>query len=314
MEEGEKLSPNMRILQRGSTYAWHFYSEKHSRYFEYANEFLYEHGGILQDEQQKDCVSVPLYSEYYNYPNENDRIKWALDLRHKYFGEIFSGVNRDQPRFNMVILPREVYYSVLETVNDSHLLHIRDVIIEIIAMTQYVYCRMGIHDTIASMPQKEFTEIHKEIEKLIEVIEKSGVGNPYDESYSEIRRINFVFDSDTITLKSNLLRYLILQAIKEYFGLRDIDWRNKLMQYQDAYGQLYIKNELKKQLALGWLGLIAETSGKDLHEYGLPNEAMHNIALLMEHSLVPISNEEETRASLINKVRDIIRNVRKKYE
>lgn len=303
------------------TYKWQFYSEKHQHHFKYTEEMLYQEGAIMEGEEQVECVEIELYKSpekppydfYIKYGN------WQLALRIEFFKEVFDErafIEGYQPQHKYIrlVIPPDIHHEILNVVNDFELLHIRDLILELIASAQDIYAR-DVAFWERPENQKLITSAEKETAKAIQVIEQSGVDmKSWRELEGKIRpqldHIKFVFNTGTIKLEHEWLAREFIENMKcSYDDLHYKDWKKDLARYPERFQENAHKAQFKYRLANSYYNLLtkAQFNGKPFFELGnkkSTNRLMLCIANLIEFSLIPIVDLEETDEMKIKHIRN----------
>ena len=304
------------------TYNWQFYSDEHKHYFEYSNDYLYKEGAILEGQKQDECVEIelfrspekPPYDFYINHSN------LQLSLRVEYFKEVFDErafIDGYQPqhKFHTIVLPTAIYYEIMNVINDYELLHVKDMIFELVATAQDIYIRdMAFWKRPEN--QKLITSAKKETQKVIQVIEQSGVDVKSVMKFEgkirpRLEHINFVFNTGTIKLEHEWLAREFIENMKRHYDdMPYKDWKKDLARYPERFEENVHKFKFKYRLAKSYYNLFSKTKLFEVTEGALyPNRLMLCIAKLIEFSLIPVGDWDETNAVKEKHIRNwLVRN------
>jgi len=298
------------------TYRWQYYHEKYKRYFAYSDDFLYQEG-LLKDEDPVECIEVSLYKSpkkppydfYIKYSN------WQLSLRVEFFKEVFEERAfeqgyQPQTKYSRIIVPPSTYRDILNFANDFELLHIRDLIVELIAIAQDIY----IKDVVFwEQPenQKLITTAEKETAKAIQIIEQAGVDPKSWKNFEgqvppELDHIKFVFNTGTIKLEHKwLAQEFVEHTMRHYDDMHYKDWKKELSRYPARFEENAHKAKFKYRLANSYYNLLTKAQffkvGK---KKPYPNQLMLCIAKLIEFSLIPVGDWADTDDVKIRHVRN----------
>lgn len=299
------------------TYDWQFYSEKHQHHFEYSEDMLYQEGAIMEGEERVECVEVELYKSpekppwdfHIRYSN------WQLALRVEFFKEVFEErafVEGYQPQHKYVrlVIPPKIHHEILNVINDFELLHIRDLLLEIIATAQDTYIR-DVDFWERPENQKLIATAKKETEKAIQVIERSGVDmKSWRQFEGKVRphldHIKFVFNTGTIKVEHEWLAREFIENMKRaYDDMHYKDWKKDLARYPDRFEENSHKSKFKYRLAKSYYNLFSKAKFFEVtKETPYPNRLMLCIAKLIEFSLIPVGDWNETDDVKIRHIRN----------
>ena len=299
------------------TYKWQFYSEKHQHHFEYTDDYLYEKGAIMEGEERTECVEIELYKGpekppwdfHIRYSN------WQLALRVEFFKEVFDErafVEGYQPQHKYVrlVIPPTIHNEILNVINDFELLHIRDLLLELIATAQDTYIR-DVAFWERPENQKLITSAEKETEKAIQVIDQSGVDmKSWREFEGKVRpqldHIKFVFNTGTIKVEHEWLAREFIENMKRaYDDMHYKDWKKDLARYPDRFDENANKAKFKYRLAKSYYNLFTKGKFFEIPEGAKStNRLLLCIAKLIEFSLIPVGDWEETDDMKVKHIRN----------
>ena len=198
------------------TYHWQFYSEEHDHHFEYDDECIYKEGALLAGHKKEECLEVKLYKSPEKPPYDRyiQHSNWQLHLLVEYFKEVFEEKafieGRDPSHvFQVLVLPSRIYHEILNTINDYELLHVKDLLLESIAIAQKIYVEDVFHWEKPDN-QKLIASAEKEVGKVIQVIQQSRTDWKSWSDYEgkvrpKLEHIKFVFNTGTIKLEHEWL-------------------------------------------------------------------------------------------------------------
>ncbi len=263
-EESRKDLPKFdwsKFQRNRFTYKWQFYSKKHQHHFEHSEDMLYQKGAIMEGEERAECVEVELYKSpekppydfYIKYSN------WQLGLRVEFFKEVFEErafIEGYQPqhKYTRLVIPPAIHNEILNVINDFELLHIRDLLMEVIAIAQDTYIK-DVAFWERPENQKLITSAEKETEKAIQVIEQSGVDMKSWQQFEgkvrpQLGHIKFVFNTGTIKLEYKWLANEFIENMKRsYDDMHYKDWKKDLARYPNRFRENAHKSQFKYHLA-----------------------------------------------------------------
>lgn len=299
------------------TYKWQFYSEEHDHHFEYVDDYLYEEGAIMEGKVRTECVEVELYKSPEQPPYDfNIRYSnWQLALRVEFFKEVFDErafVEGYQPqhKFERLIIPPAIHHEILNVINDFELLHIRDLLLELIASAQDIYIR-DVAFWERPENQKLITSAERETEKAIQVIDQSGVDMKSWRQFEgkvrpQLDHIKFVFNTGTIKLEHEWLAREFIENMKRaYDDMHYKDWKKDLARYPARFDENAHKAKFKYRLAKSYYNLFTKAKFfKVTKAQPYPNRLMLCIAKLIEFSLIPVGDWEETDEMKVKYIRN----------
>lgn len=292
-----------RFQRNRFTYNWQFYSEEHEHHFKYTDDYLYEEGAIMEGKERTECVEVELYKSpekppwdfHIRYSN------WQLALRVEFFKEVFDErafVEGYQPqhKFQRLVIPPAIHEEILNVINDFKLLHIRDLLLELIASAQDIYIR-DVAFWERPENQKLITTAEKETQKAIQVIKQARIDwkslDQYDRKpIPKLDHIKFVFNTGTIKLEHEWLAGEFIENMKRaYDDLHYKDWEKDLARYPVRFEENAHKSKFKYRLAKSYYNLLTKTKCFEVTEATpYPNQLMLCIAKLIEFSLIPVGD------------------------
>ncbi|WP_375582240.1 hypothetical protein [Cyclobacterium xiamenense] len=299
------------------TYKWQFYSDEHDHHFKYTDDCLYEEGAILEGQDRTDCVEVELYKGPENPPWDSHirYSNWQLALRVEFFKEVFEEhafVEGYQPqhKFERIIIPPALHHEILNAINDFELLHIKDLLLELIASAQDIYIR-DVAFWEKPKNQKLITSAEKETEKAIQVIDQSGHDmKSWRESDEKVRpqldHIKFVFNTGSIKLEHEWLAREFIENMKRaYDDLRYKDWKKDLALYPARFDDKAHKAKFKYRLARSYYNLFTKSKFFEVKkEVAYPNQLMRCIAKLIEFSLIPVGDWDDSDDVKVKHIRN----------
>lgn len=306
--------------RRRFTYYWQFYNKKNENYYEYGIDFYHQKGEIFEGEDIVECIEVVLYKSPDNPPFDQyiRHSNWQLGLLVEYFKEVFNEsafIEGFQPKhkFQVIVIPPSIYHEILNVINDYQLLHIRDLLLEIIAIAQSIYIRdVAFWDSTEG--KKYISSAEKEANEAIRVLEQSGVDLRARARYSgevapNLDYINFVFDREIIKIEHDYLKSEFINAIVELFdNMSYKDWRKQLAQLPAQVEEFANEAKFKYFLAKSYYNLFTKGGFFELPEGAkTTNPLMLCIAKLMEFSLIPIVSWEETDEMKIKHIRNWVK-------
>ena len=299
------------------TYKWQFYSKKHQYYIEYSDDSLYEKGISIKDNKEVECVKIELYKSPMK-PVSNVQLRDAhlqLGLRVLYFKEVFEehafeDGYEPQHKYVRLHIPSDIHSEILNVINDFELLHIRNLLLEIIATAQDTY----ISDVVfweRPESQKLITTAEKETAKAIQVIEQASLNSePFNKFKGKVRpqldHINFVFNTGPIKLEHQLLAGEFIEHMKRtYDDMFFKDWKKELARYPLGFEENAYKSKFKYRLAKSYYNLFTKAKFFDVQkEQPYPNRLMLCIAKLIEFSLIPVGDLNETDEIKVKHIRN----------
>ena len=318
-EKGKDLSKfNWTESQiNAQTYKWQFYSKKYQYYFEYSDDSLDEKGINIKDNKGVECVKIELYKSPMK-PVSNFQIRYAhlqLALRLRYFKEVFEehafeDGYEPQHKYVRLDIPSDIHFEILNVINDFELLHIRNLLLEIIATAQDTY----ISDVVfweRPESQKLITTAKKETAKAIQVIEQASLNSePFNKFKGKTRHhldhINFVFNTGTIKLEHQWLAGEFIEHMKRtYDDMFFKDWKKELARYPLGFEENAYKSKFKYRLAKSYYNLFTKAKSFNVQkEKPYPNRLMLCIAKLIEFSLIPVGDWDETDEMKVKHIRN----------
>jgi hypothetical protein len=190
------------------------------------------------------------------------------------------------------------------------LLHIRDLLLELIASAQDIYIR-DVAFWERPENQKLITSAEKETQKAIQVIDQSGVDMKSWRQFEgkvrpQLDHIKFVFNTGTIKLEHEWLAGEFIENMKRaYDDMHYKDWKKDLARYPERFDENAHKAKFKYRLANSYYNLFTKANFfKVTKEQPYPNRLMLCIAKLIEFSLIPVGNWEETDEMKVKYIRN----------
>ena len=238
-----------------------------------------------------------------------------LGLRVLYFKEVFEehafeDGYEPQHKYVRLHIPSDIHSEILNVINDFELLHIRNLLLEIIATAQDTY----ISDVVfweRPESQKLITTAKKETAKAIQVIEQASLNSePFNKFKGKVRpqldHINFVFNTGAIKLEHQLLAGEFIEHMKRtYDDMFFKDWKKELARYPLGFEENAYKSKFKYRLAKSYYNLFTKAKFFNVKkEEPYPNRLMLCIAKLIEFSLIPVGDLNETDEIKVKHIRN----------
>lgn len=298
------------------TYIFKYLDKKKNLFFPYFGIQRFENEKLDEARKDKKFTELTLYwmpdaspfNFYINYHN------WQLSLLVKYFKEVFNNRAFEEGyiptnKYFKVILPKDTNHAILNLLFDYDILHIKDLILEIISTAQQIYT-----EDVYFYDNKDFgkriRDIKKEAKKTSEVLEKM-----FDESWiwedkkkpAKLLYINFQFQDGAKRINDPWLARDIVQQFKKHLeeDLPYKDWRIEINRYPFIYDDIRAKLDFKNRLAKSLYNLLSkEKLIKVSKETPFPNKLLLCIAKIMEHCLIPIGTSGEIDSVKIKHIRN----------
>ena len=299
-------------------YHWRYFSKDIGHYYQYSLDETHNLEEIPQDER---CIEVQLFK----YPDNGSMAfyeeynKWQENLIGDYFHKAledwaFHKRANLKELFTILIIPKNLYYKILNKINEFELLHIRDLILETIAITQYI-----ISDQIWFWNNPENRKLmitaQTEMEKAVKVIELSGVHHRSLESAINnpspgLSSITFKFnDKTTVKIEHKwLAKEFVLNFVRYYDSLIAKDWRIDLAKYPESFGNSFLKDSFEKQIIHAYYTLFTENQWL-VSKSKYPSTMMQCIGCFLEFSLIPVGQPHYTQARKGKNVLELLRQI-----
>jgi hypothetical protein len=300
-----------------STYVFHYYDEEWQRHRPYFNLFDTHDDDIekaindpeFYEKQLYWTPDHPPYDFYIHYHN------WQLGLLVEFFKEVFEerafqDGYQPQHKYFRVILPKSRYAEIMNCINDYELLHIRDLIFEVISTAQHKYV-----EDIAFWEKPEnkilITSAEKETQNVIDIIEKledrkwiNGLPDPAP--IPELYYVNFVFSDGAIKVKHNWLAKEFVKHFRDYYkDLHYKNWRLDLERYPARFEENIHDQQFKYRLVKSFYNLFTVAGFfKITKKEKTPNKLMLCIAKLVEFCLIPIGDADELDEIKVKTIRN----------
>ncbi|HLP34038.1 MAG TPA: hypothetical protein VK202_11225 [Bacteroidia bacterium] len=288
------------------TYIFQYLDEQSGRYIPYFNIHDFDDKKLEEARNSSDYKEVVLYRTP-DHPSNDFFIhyhNWQLGLLMNFFKDVFeerSFIMGHIPmnKYYRVILTKELHEKILNHLNDSNLLLIRDLIMEVIAIAQHKFVE-DISFWENPQMQKLVKSANKETKKAIELIDKiedkEWMRNPGASKPAELLRINFVFQDKTIKIEHPWLAKEFIETFKDHYnGLAYKDWRIDLERYPQRFEVNVKKGQFKYRLAISLYNLLTKGDFFKLEEgVRYPNDLMLCISKIIEFCLIPVGSFEET--------------------
>ncbi len=304
MSKMKKGDPDLKPIQNAPTVDWSLPGTYHWRYFDTAiggyNQYsLDEVLNLKVIPTNNRCIEVELS----NYP-VTDTKNFEFLIR-EYFYEAFEDwvFYEGAPVkdfFTVLIIPKNIYHKILIKINEFELLHIKDLLLEIIAISQYIITHeLPLWDTPEY--RKMRVTARSETEKAIRVVELSGVPYKYSKYY-KFKPKNSIPGLSSITFKFNdktsikiehkgLAEEFVDHLMRYYDELKNKDWRKDLATYPERFGQSHLKDSFQKQIIHGYYKLFTELKVFESPKR-YPSLMTRFIACMLEFSLSPVGEKE----------------------
>lgn len=278
-------------------YVWNYFLDEGQHFYEYALDEFFNPEKILPEDK---CIEVRLFNYLENQPSEYNN--WQRSLIHKYFYEAFEDWafnerSKLKDLFTTIIIPKSKYYEILNKINEFELLHIKDLLLETIAISQYIITdELWVWNT----PEKRrlIMTAQAETAKAIKVVELSGVHHKsiftmlYNPSPG-LSSITFKFnDKTTIKIQHQWLAEEFVQHLMRYYDQqKNKDWRKDLASYPERFGESHLKDSFQKQIILAYFKLFTENKWL-VSDKKHPSRMMKCIVCMLEFSLSPIGEKD----------------------
>lgn len=290
------------LLFRPGIYHWRYYSDEIQGFYEYSLDET--HSPDTVDPENK-CIKVELFK----YPDEGyiDFLwkyhSWQQNLLGDYFHEAFEdwAFNENaklQDLFTLLIIPKNIYYNIINKINDFELLHIKDLFLECIAISQYIITN---ELSYWNSPENKILRetVLDDTKAAIKVIELSGVHHKNTQSMIDnpspgLSSITFAFkDKSKIRIQHTWLASEFVEHFMRYYdGLKNKAWRENLADYPSRFNRKRVKVSFQKQIVKAYYDLFSENKwfeSKEDTKY--PSVMMRCIACMLEFSLLPVGEE-----------------------
>ncbi|MBG6233500.1 hypothetical protein IWX76_000055 [Pedobacter sp. CAN_A7] len=300
------------------TYVFNYFDNEKQHFFPFFGQLS------LSDERLKKAAGDPSYFEVelfrspetppydFHIQHTNQQLGMLIDFFKEVFQEqSFAQGHMPSHKFFKVILPRETYLLIINTINDFELLPIKDLIFEVIAMAQRIYT-VEIASWERPEKQKLITNAARETAKALKILEKLDE-TAYHQGDSkakpsELLRINFIFNDETIRLEHPWLsREFIDQFRRHYDGMHFKNWRRDLARFPLVFTEEIEGQKFKYKLTLNLYNLLTKTGLFVVDKKTpTPNRLMLCIAKLLEFCLIKVAEPGEVDAVKEKQVRNWI--------
>lgn len=284
------------LLFRPGIYHWKYFDAVIGGYYEYSLE---ETHNLKVVPTTNRCIEVELS----NFPvtDTKDFEYLIREYFHEAFEDwVFQDSSRVKDFFAVLIIPKNIYHQILNKINEFELLHIKDLLLEVIAITQYIITHeLPLWDTPEYRRMRATAQT--ETAKAINVVERSGV--PYNYSkYHKFKPKNSILGLSSITFKFNdkssikikhkgLAEEFVEHLMRYYDELKNKDWRKDLATYPERFGESHLKDSFQKQIIHGYYKLFTELKVFESPKR-YPSLMMRFIACMLEFSLSPVGEKE----------------------
>ena len=296
-------SPNVdwrTLLFRPGIYHWKYYSKDIKGYYEYS---LDESHSIEEIPPEDKCIEVELFKFPGDGPIDYDwkHINWQQELLGDYFHEAFvewafyEGAKlRDL--FYSLIIPRKKYDEIIKRITEFELLHVKDLLLEAIAISQYIITsELSFWNTPENIKLVETAQ--GDTKEAIRVIELSGVHHKNAQSMIDnpspgLSSITFVFNDKTkIKIQNKWLADEIVEHFMRYYDEMSIKgWRENLSNYPKSFNRKRVKVSFQKKIILAYFKMFTENKWL-VSESKHPSRMMKCIVCMLEFSLSPVGKE-----------------------
>ncbi len=303
IKKSTKIDWSLYLFLPG-VYHWRYFSEEDQLFYEYSIDETNSLEELLPDDK---CIGVHLF----NYPDSGSmdvqwkHNNWQQDLIGEYFHEAFEDwafheTANLKELFTDIIIPKRKYNEILNKIEEFGLLHIKDLLLETVAISQYIITHELPHWDTQEYRRMRMTA-QAETEKAIRVVELSGVPYKYSKYY-HLKLKEFSPGLSSITFKFNdktsikiqhkgLAEEFVDHLMRYYDELKNKDWRKDLASYPERFGQSHLKDSFQKQIILAYFKLFTENKWL-VSDKKHPSRMMRCIVCMLEFSLLPISEED----------------------
>lgn len=268
-------------------------------------------------EQERDYYEKRLFESPEAPPYDHSILhhNWQLNFLVCFFKEVFEErafIEGYQPshKYYKVILPRPLYEKIMGFIKDFELVPISDLIFELISIGQDIYT-----EEIAHWERPEYQQListaEREAQKAAAVIHKTD-----DKSWvhdnkkkpSELLRIKFIFNDETITVQHRWLASEFVDYFKkEYDSFPLKSWKKELDKYARRFEDNKVKSHYKYKLAKSFYNLLAQGGFyKITPRAKTPNNVMLCVVRFLEFCLIPVGKPDELDEVKIKIVRNWI--------
>ena len=306
-----------KLRQSLNTYVFHYYDEQRQLYRPYFNLFHKHDEDIEKATHDPDFFERQLYwtpehppfDFYIHYHN------WQLGLLVEFFKEVFEerafiDGYMPQHKYFRVILPKPLYYEIMNCINDFELLQIRDLLFEVISIAQHKYIK-DIAFWEKPENQELITSAKKETQKVIDILEKTDHDKWLREEMEskmppKLSYINFVFSDGAIRINHNWLAGEFIKCFKDqYENMHYKNWRIDLARYPERFEENIHDKSFKYRLVKSLYNLFTEADFfKVTKKEPTPNKLMLCIAKLVEFCLIPVASPDELDEIKVKNIRN----------
>lgn len=303
-----------------STYVFHYFDEilkRHKPYFNLRDPYDDDIEKVkhMSDFYELELYKMPDHPPYDFYITSHNR---QLDLLIEYFKEVFEerafiDGHMPQHKYFRVILPKSKYNEIMNCINDYNLLHIRDLLFEVISIAQHKYV-----EDIAFWDKPEnnklITTAKKETQKAIDVISKTEIDDwmndmPGSRPPSKLNYINFVFNTGPIKIEHKCLAMEFITHFKNYYdNLHYKNWKLDLERFPERFEENLHDQNFKYRLVKSFYNLLSKYEFfKVSAEAPTPNSLMLCIARLVQFCEIPVGSPDESDEIIKKHIRNWLR-------
>lgn len=287
-------------LNKPGIYHWRYFDKVLGGYYEYSIKETHNLEVTLADNR---CIQVELFKIpdqgpidfYWKYSS------WQENLLGDYFQEAFEEWAfhenaKLKDLFTLLIIPKNIYFEILNKINDFELLHIKDLLLESIAISQYIITN-DLAFWNAPENKKLIETAFVDTREAIKVIERSGVHHKDIQSMIDnpspgLLSITFAFkDKSKIKIENKWLADEFVEHFMRYYDeFSNREWRDNLADFPNRFNRKQAKLSFQKLIVKAYHKLFSENNwfeSKEGTKY--PSIMMRCIACMLEFSLLPIS-------------------------
>lgn len=302
-----------------NTYVFQRFDEELKMYRPFWDVTRFHDENLEKARQEKDFLEIEIMqiTDGFFRNSSFDAHGWMHEAFLHFFKEVFEIKAFVQGHhwhfdFSRLILPKSLFHEIMNVINDHDLLHVRDLILFIIAKTQDFYSE---HVRFWEQPaqKKMVRNIDKEVQKIIKMIEKvedkTWMNDPDAKRPAELLHINFAFQDETIKVADPwIAKEFINEFKKRYEEGSYKNWKLQLEALPSNYEQYRQKQQFKFRLAKAIYKFFTETQ---LFKLGsktpYPSKLMKCIGKIIEFGLIPVKDFHESDSVKIRHIRNWIR-------
>mgnify|MGYP003607072534 CR=1 FL=1 len=300
------------------TYIFKYYDKETTSYYPLVNWYAATEEEIELNKKaapgliERKLYCMPEGPPYDSYIRSHN---FQLGLLTEFFSDLFEehtlqhGVQPDHKYYN-VILSRSKNDEIMNCIDLYGLLTITDLLFEVISIAQNNFTK-DIRFWEQPKMQKLVSSAEKETKKVFSLLDKFYKKDPKQftsktKRQSELLRINFVFNDETIKIEHNWLAKEFIDHFKNHYNqLPYKNWRLDLARYPEGFEDNFRKQQFKYNLAMSLYNLFTQNGFfKVTKSKPTPNNVMLCIAKILEFCLIPVAAEGELDEIKIKKVRN----------